>query len=118
MCVPIFCKKFSVGREFFISPTLNIIQPKFTDFFTYTQITSLSNLYFLVILVKIVLSLYKITSLSNGKMASSVLLQVLSLYKITSLSNRTSDKPVISMVLSLYKITSLSNCNFLCYTIF
>ena len=24
-----FCKKFSVGREFFLSPTLNIIQPKF-----------------------------------------------------------------------------------------
>ena len=22
-----FCKKFSVGREFFLSPTLNIIQP-------------------------------------------------------------------------------------------
>ncbi len=24
-----FCKKFSVGREFFLSPTLNIIQPKY-----------------------------------------------------------------------------------------
>ena len=28
MCVPIFLQKFSVGREFFLSPTLNIIQPK------------------------------------------------------------------------------------------
>ena len=27
MCVPIFLQKFSVGREFFLSPTLNIIQP-------------------------------------------------------------------------------------------
>ena len=27
MCVPVFCKKFSVGRELFLSPTLNIIQP-------------------------------------------------------------------------------------------
>ena len=24
-----FCKKFSVGREFFLSPTLNIIQPTY-----------------------------------------------------------------------------------------
>ena len=24
-----FCKKFSVGREFFLSPTLNFIQPKY-----------------------------------------------------------------------------------------
>ena len=26
---PIFLQKFSVGREFFLSPTLNIIQPLF-----------------------------------------------------------------------------------------
>ena len=28
MCVPIFLQKFSVGRELFLSPTLNIIQTK------------------------------------------------------------------------------------------
>ena len=27
MCVPIFLQKFSLGRELFLSPTLNIIQP-------------------------------------------------------------------------------------------
>jgi len=27
MCVHIFLQKFSVGRELFLSPTLNIIQP-------------------------------------------------------------------------------------------
>jgi len=29
MCVPIFLQKFSVGREFFLSPTLDIIQSLF-----------------------------------------------------------------------------------------
>jgi len=31
MCVPIFLQKFSVGREFFLSPTLNIIQPYYLN---------------------------------------------------------------------------------------
>ncbi len=56
MCVPIFLQKFSVGREFFLSPTLNTIQPIFYHRRTYFNLQSF--LHTLVINVQLIIAIY------------------------------------------------------------